>query len=174
MPPLLVRLLPFWITIAPLLIVFPTLDGPGDIPDPEWRTGNFPSTNLQQARELVPGFQLPKQDREAREKREAEQKPEAKEKRESNEKREAGGKKGGEILLVVKNVMPEQISLRGAKNETLVFRLNDDSFSRGEFKYDLVVEAKKLGAINVKAYVIPFLAPIVGQEFTVKTDAAGK
>ena len=156
------------------LIVFPTLAGPGDLPDPEWRTGNFPSTNLQQARQLVPGFQLSKQDRDAGERREAEGKLEAKEKRESNEKREAEGKKGGEILLIVKNVTPDQIWLRGAKNEMLVFRLNDDSFSRGEFKYDLVVEAKKVGAVNVKAYVIPFLAPILGQEFTLKTDAAGK
>ena len=87
------------------LIVFPTLDGPGDIADPEWRTGNFPATNLEQARQLLPGFQLPK---DKREKREAEEK---REKGKSKEKREADEKKGGEILLVVKNVTPEQISL---------------------------------------------------------------
>src|SRR5271157_586437 len=150
------------------LIVFPTLDGPGDIPDPEWRTGNFPPANLEQARHLVPGFQLPKQDREARKKRGAKGKGESKGKRESDEK------KGGEILLVVKNVTPEQISLRSSKNDMLVFHLSDDSFSRGEFKYDLVVEAKKPGAVNVKGYVIPFLAPIAGQEFTVKPIATGK
>lgn len=150
------------------LIVFPTLEGPGEIPDPEWRTGNFPPSNLEQARQLVPGFQLPKQDREAKEKREA------REKGESKDRREADEKKGGEILLIIKNTMPEQISLRSSKNQMLVFRLNDDSFSRGEFRYDLVVEAKKAGKLDVKGYVIPFLAPIAGQEFTVKTDAAGK
>ncbi len=56
----------------------------------------------------------------------------------------------------------------------LVFRLNSDSFSRGEFRYDLVVEAKKPGAVKVKAYVIPFLAPVFGHEFTAKTDTTGK
>jgi len=101
-------------------------------------------------------------------------KREAKEKGESKGKREADEKKGGEILLVVKNVTPEQISLRSSKNDMLVFHLSDDSFSRGEFKYDLVVEAKKPGAVNVKGYVIPFLAPIAGQEFTVKPIATGK
>ena len=144
------------------------MDGPGDIPDPEWRSGNFPATNLEQARQLVPGFQLPK---DKKEKREAEEKQE---KGESKEKREAEEKKGGEILLVVKNVTPEQISLRSSKNEMLVFHLGDEAFSRGEFKYDLVVETKKAGKIDVKGYVIPFLAPISGQEFTVKADAAGK
>ena len=151
------------------LIVFPTLDGPGEIPDPEWHSGNFPATNLEQARQFVPGFQLPK---DKRENREAEEK--AKGKAEPKEKRGADEKKGGEILLVVKNSAPEQFSLRGSKNEMLVFRLDDDSFSRGEFKYDLVVEAKKAGKVDVKGYVIPFLAPIAGQEFTVKTDAARK
>ena len=151
------------------LIVFPTLDGPGDIPDPEWRTGNFPASNLEQARQLVPGFQLPK---DKREKREAEEK--AKQKGKSKEQREADEKKGGEILLVVKNVTPEQIALRSSKNEMLVFHLGDEAFSRGEFKYDLLVEARKTGKIDVKGYAIPFLAPVAGQEFAVKTDTAGK
>ncbi len=150
------------------LIVFPTLDGPGDIPDAEWHTGNFPATNLEQARQLLPGFQLPK---EKREKREAEGK---REKGKSKEKREADEKKGGEILLVVKNVTPDQISLRNSKDEMLVFQLGDGAFSRGEFKYDLLVETKKTGKIDVKGYVIPFLAPIAGQEFTVKAETVGK
>jgi hypothetical protein len=46
--------------------------------------------------------------------------------------------------------------------------LSGDAFSRGEFKYDLVVEAKKAGRVDVKGYVIPFLAPVAGQEFTEK------
>jgi hypothetical protein len=148
------------------LIVYPTLDGPGAIPDSQWQVGNFPTTNLQQARQFVPGFQLSKGNPE---KRQAEGKRETEG---AGEKREADERKEGEILLIVKNVTPEQVSLRSAKNEMLVFRLNGESFSRGEFRYDLVVEAKKLGAVNVKAYVIPFLAPVFGQEFTAKTDAA--
>jgi hypothetical protein len=118
---------------------------------------------------LVPGYQLPK---DKREKREAEEK--SREKGKSKEQREADEKKGGEILLVVKNVTPEQISLRSSKNEMLVFHLGDGAFSRGEFKYDLLVEVKKVGKVDVKGYVIPFLAPVAGQEFGVKEEAAAK
>ena len=50
----------------------------------------------------------------------------------------------------------------------LVFHLSDESFRRGEFKYDLLIEAKKAGKVQVKGYVIPFLAPIAGQEFNAK------
>lgn len=145
------------------LITFPTLDGPGDIPDSAWQIGNFPGTNLQRAQQLIPGFQLSQGDRETREKREAPEKGEAKEKSELGEK-----KKEGEILLVVKNITPQQIALRSSRNEVLVFRLSDEAFRRGEFKYDLVVVAKKAGRIEIKGYVIPFLAPIAGQEFSVK------
>ena len=144
------------------LIVFPTLDGAGDVPDSQWRTANFPASNLEQARQLVPGFQLPK---DRREKHEAEKQ---REKGESKKKHEADEKRGGEILLVIRNVTPEQISLRSSKNGMLVFHLSDEAFSRGEFKYDLVVEAKKAGKVDVKGYVIPFLAPVAGQEFTEK------
>ena len=133
------------------LIMFPTLDGPGDIPDTAWRIGNFPGTNLQRAQQLIPEFQLSQGDRETREKREMEEK-----------------RKEGEILLVVKNITPEQISLRSSKNEMLVFHLSDEAFRRGEFKYDLIVEVKKAGEVRVKGYVMPFLAPIAGQEFSAK------
>src|SRR5271157_1025782 len=61
------------------LITFPTLDGPSEIPDALWRNGNYPVTNLELARKLIPGFQLPKVNKEQREKREAEAKREAKE-----------------------------------------------------------------------------------------------
>ena len=145
------------------LIMFPTLDGPGDIPAPEWRWGNFPATNLAQARQLIPGFQPLKENREEEAQPETIEKGDAKGKREEN--------KGGEILLVVKNVSPEQISLRSSKDEMLVFRLSDEAFRRGEFKYDLLVEAKRAGKVEVKGYVIPFLAPIAGQEFSVKASA---
>ena len=137
------------------LIMFPALEGPGDIPDSEWQPGNFPASNLAQARQLIPDFQLPKGKHEDREKHEVEE-----------------NKEGGEILLVIKNATPEQISLRSSKNEMLVFHLSDEAFRRGEFKYDLVVEAKQAGKVDVKGYVIPFLAPIAGQEFDVKAADA--
>src|SRR5262249_49150095 len=108
-------------------------------------------------------FQLPEGDREAQEDRESGEPRELKETREE--------KKGGVILIVVKNVMPEQISLRSSRNELLVFTLSDQAFQRGEFKYDLLVEAKKAGKAEVKGYVIPFLAAIAGQEFSFKSAA---
>jgi hypothetical protein len=56
----------------------------------------------------------------------------------------------------------------------IVFHLTDDSFSRGEFKYDLLVEALKSGHFDIRGYVIPFLAPVRGQEFSSKPSSAGK
>lgn len=146
------------------LIMFPTLEGPGDIPEPEWQTGNFPTTNLQRAQQLIPEFHLSPGDGETRVKREASEKGDSREKREVEEKNQEG-----EILLVVQNITADQIALRSSTNQTLVFRLNSEAFRRGEFKYDLVVEAKKASKVDVKGYVFPFLAPIAGQEFRVKS-----
>ena len=151
------------------LITFPTLDGPADIPDPAWQLGNFPPTNLQRAQQFIPGFQLSQGGREAREKLEAHEDEKGEPKDKDKEKREIEEKKQeGEILLVVQNITPEQISLRSSRNEVLVFHLSDQAFRRGEFKYDLVVEARKAGKVEVKGYVIPFLAPVAGQEFSIK------
>ena len=152
------------------LLMFPTLDGPGQIPDSEWQLGNFPATNLTQAQQLIPGFELPEEGHadQVENKNEA-KKEEGDEHHEAEEKGEE--KKEGFILIVVKNVTPEQISLHSSKNEMLVFRLSDQAFQRGEFKYDLLVEAKKAGKVEVKGYVIPFLAPIAGQEFGAKPSA---
>jgi hypothetical protein len=151
------------------LITFPTLDGPGDIPDPAWQSGNFPATNLQRAQHLVPGFQLSQGDRELRERLEANEDEKGAPEGAPKEKRAIEEKKPeGEILLVVQNLTPEQISLRSSRNEVLVFHLSDEAFRRGEFKYDLVVEAKKAGKVEVRGYVIPFLAPVAGQEFSIK------
>jgi hypothetical protein len=127
------------------------------------------STNLQRAQQLIPGFQPSQGDRGAREKLEANEDEKREPKGEPKEKREIEEKKQeGEILLVVQNITPEQISLRSSRNEVLVFHLSDEAFRRGEFKYDLVVEAKKAGKVKIKGYVIPFLAPVAGQEFSIK------
>lgn len=153
------------------LIMFPTLDGPRDIPDPVWRATKFSAINLMQARQLIPGFQPLKDNCTNRQRHEAEDTFGSGERPECNEKLDADEKNNGEIILIVKNLTPEQISLRGSKNEVLIFRLNSKSFSRGEFKYDLVVEAKTTGKVDVKGYVIPFVAPVPGQEFANKTAA---
>ena len=136
---------------------------PGIFPIPGGRSATSRPRIFERAQQLIPGFQLSQAEREAGEEREADEKGESKEKREIEEKKDEG-----EILLVVQNITPEQISLRSSKNEMLVFHLSDEAFRRGEFKYDLIVEARKAGKVEIKGYVIPFLAPITGQEFSVK------
>ncbi|MGH9498377.1 MAG: hypothetical protein ACRD3L_04490 [Terriglobales bacterium] len=145
-----------------MLIMSATLDGPGDLPDALWRLDNFPVTGMERARQLIPGFQLAGDNRENRENDQAETKVGI-----------AGeNKEKGEIMVIIKNANPSQISLRGSKNELLVFHLSDEAFSRGEFKYELLVEAKTKGKVDVKGYAIPFLAPAVAQEFTLKIAGA--
>ncbi|MGA7686030.1 MAG: hypothetical protein WCA58_13535 [Terriglobales bacterium] len=147
------------------LITFPTLDGPGDIADDVWRAGNFPETNLERARQLIPGFELTGDQCGSREKGEPEEKREAGKKREEKEEEK---KEEGKILLVVKSLAPGRISLHSSTNGMLVFCLSDEAFQRGAFKYDLRVDALKAGKVEVTGYVIPFLGTVEGQEFDVK------
>jgi len=145
------------------LLVYPTIDGPQELPDPLWLPGNYPTSNLEEARELIPGFQVPRASHAAHE---TEEKREAKQKQ-AGETGERDEDQGGEILLVVKNLTPDQVSLHESQNGTFVFQLKAASFKMGEFKYKFVAEAIKTGNFAVQGYVIPFLAPVTGQEFTV-------
>lgn len=146
------------------MLVYPTIEGPEELPDPLWVPGNFPASNLEEARKLMPEFQVPHPSREAREKKEEEEKLEAKGKQ-VGESAEHEEDMGGEILVVVKNLTPEQAIFHESKNGTFVFHLKASSFKMGEFKYKFVVEALKAGTFGVKGYAIPFLAPVTGQEF---------
>jgi len=152
------------------LLMYPTVSGPEELPDPAWRPGNYPAYNLDEARKLIPSFQPPAGG--GHEKREA---------REKEREREKAGKSGaapeheseeneaGEILLVVKNLTPEMVNFRDSQNGTYVFHLHANSFHMGEFKYKFVVEGLKTGNFGVRGYVIPFLAPVQGQEFLLTT-----
>ena len=144
-----------------LLLQYVTLEGPEELPDQLWLPGNYPVSNLDEARKLIPGFQVPKASHEAKEKREQEEKREAKEKP-GAEHEEA---MGGEILVVVQNLTPEQATFHASTNGTFVFHLKASSFGLGEFKYKFVAQALKAGSFGVKGYAIPFLAPVAGQEF---------
>jgi hypothetical protein len=146
------------------LLIYATVDGSEELPDPVWRPGNFPPSNLDEARKLVPGYQLPrakKEDHEAEERREKAAKNGGK----TNEP-EAEEDLGGEILLVVKATSPDGLTFRGSNSGTYVFRLHHSAFKMGEFKYKFVVDAPKGGSFAVQSTLIPMLAPIVGQEFT--------
>ena len=144
------------------MLLYVTLDGPSDVPDPEWTPGNYPPSNLDEARKLLPGYKLAKagkEDHEAQERREKE----AKAKGGAPEKEEGAG---GEILVVVKCTTSDAITFRGAKDGMYVFHLNVDSFKMGAFKYKFVVAASKPGSFSVQGWAIPLLAPVKGQEFT--------
>jgi hypothetical protein len=43
--------------------------------------------------------------------------------------------------------------------------LTPESFPRGEFKYDIVIDAAKTGTFDLKTTAVPFLAPVKAQEF---------
>jgi len=147
-----------------LSLLYQSLDGPQELPDPLWMPGDYPASNLDEARQLLPGFQMPKANKEAKEQREKESKHEA----EANEKpAESDEDMGGEILLVVKNLTPDVVTLRDSQNGMYVFHLKASSFQMGEFVHKGVVEANKTGTFGVKGYVIPFLAPIAGQVFAI-------
>ena len=138
------------------------LQGPAELPETEWRLENFPVGSSAQARKLVPGFTLQRQSHEAQEPRKAGQKREAKEKGKPVQEE---GEATGQVLLVIRNPVPEQVTLRNSRDGGYVFRLGKPSFARGDFSYDFVVEAKRAGSFGVEGYVIPFLAPVTGQEF---------
>ena len=145
------------------MLVYLTLNGPEELAESEWRPGNFPPSNLDDARALVPGFKMPKakkEDHDAKEKREAEEKAK-------------GGKgepdeddQGGEILLVVKCTSPDGITFQQSSNGTYVFHIAHNGFKMGEFKYKILVDAAaKGGTFDIQTSVVPMLAPITGQVF---------
>jgi hypothetical protein len=161
------------------LLLYPTLEGPEELPDALWAVGNFPASNLAVARELIPGFELPHPTAEPREPRELKSKKDHADRDSSAEPKENSADKpeegeNGEILLVVKNLTPGQVTCRESENGSFVFHLKPVSFQRGEFQYKFVVEAGKTGNFAVQGYVIPFLAPLPGQEFTLAAGASGK
>jgi hypothetical protein len=145
------------------LLMYPTVEGPADLPDALWKPGNYPGSNLEEARKVLPEFQ-PASVKEVGDKREAKEKD-----RDMDKGKASAGEKdedeGGEILLVVKNLTPDVASFRDSRNGMYVFHLNAAAFKMGDFSYKFVVEPIKTGTFGVQGYLIPFLAPVMGQEF---------
>ena len=69
------------------------------------------------------------------------------------------------VLVVVNNNNPDAATMRLAKQQAFVFHLTPESFPRGEFKYDIVIDAAKTGTFDLKTTAVPFLAPVKAQEF---------
>jgi hypothetical protein len=152
------------------LLMTMTLNGAEEVPDAEWLPGNFPPSNLEDARKLVPSYRVPragKEDHEAEEKRE-------KAKKQGGAAPESDEGQGGEILIVTKVSSSAGINFRGSKNGAYVFRLQRSAFKMGEFKYKFVVDGAKGGSFTVQPNLIPMLAPIKGQEFAINAAAIGR
>ena len=123
-----------------VLLVHAVLSGPEELAEELWQAGIFPpAASVEGARKVVPGFEPPQQGRE------------------------------GVILVVLRNATPEAVSLRGSKNQTFVFELTSDSFKNGEFKYAFVVEATRSAGFALQETVLPFLAPVRGEQFPITT-----
>jgi len=156
------------------MLIYLTLEGPEDLPDAQWRAGNYPPSNLEEARKVIPGFEVPQAAAAAHEKREAKEKDKDSDKDKEKDK-EAGEESGsGQILLFARNLTPAAATFQGANNGTFVFRLNADSFKRGEFKYKFVVEALTSGSFGLEGNAIPFLAPVTGQQFPIAPNTAAQ
>lgn len=156
------------------VIAIPVLEGPSGLADAVWEIRDSSRSKMERAGRLIPGFRLNGELCEAHETEvRVEQEREAKESDEENE-HEAESREEkedeGKILLVLKNLAPNETSLHGSHNETVAFCLGDEAFQRGNFKYDLRVDARKAGKIAVKGTVIPFLAPVAGQELRIKAE----
>ncbi len=155
-------------------MVFFTVAGPGDLSDAQWSAGIFPPSNLERARALIPGFKLPRKEKEEHESREAqEKKREAQEKKKEKDDKDSGqAAHEGMVLVVARNTAPKIASFHGSPNGTYVFDLTPDSFAMGDFVYKFVAEGSREGTYGVKGTIIPFLAPVAPQEFPLEKSPA--
>jgi hypothetical protein len=145
------------------------VDGVPELSDDQWRYGVFPASNLERARALVPGFNPAKTIEQERERREKQEKLDGIKKKDDKKEESAGM-----VLVVVNNTNPDVATMRLAKQQAFVFHLAPESFPRGEFKYDIVIDAAKTGTFDLKTTAVPFLAPVKAQEFDAGTTATKK
>jgi hypothetical protein len=154
-------------------LVFAGTVGVQNLPEEDWRAGMFPKSNLVWARRFVPGFEVPRETHAQREEREMMEKMEQQEKgtKISGKQNE---EKLGNVVLFLKNATPDFVSWRGSKDQAFVLPLNTESFSQGDFRYKFVVEASKTGTYAMDVALIPFVAPIQGQKFTLSSSSAAQ
>ncbi len=145
------------------------LENVGELADAQWHYGAFSPSTVERARALVPGFNPAKVVHQEHEQREKQQKQDGVRKPENKNEESAGM-----ILLVVRNTTPDVVSLRGATQQSYIFRLVPDSFSMGDFKFLFTGDALKAGTFVPQATAIPFLAPVKARVFDAETTAAKK
>lgn len=173
------------------VITFPTLEGPSALVDAEWELRDSAAEKIDRARRLLPEFSLNGELCESQNKDKEKDKGNDKGKEDPKQREPEAGTADqkdndkdkdeddgiarendddGKILLVIRNLAPGETSLHSSHNETVAFCLGDEAFQRGDFKYDLRVDARKPGKIKVEGAVIPFVAPVAGQELRSRTE----
>lgn len=151
-------------------LVFAGVIGVQTLPEDDWAAGMFPKTNLEWARRFVPSFDVPHESHAAREEREMMEKLELQQKGEKAPAKEKE-EKLGYIVFFLKNATPEIGPWRGAQGLAFVLPLNPESFSQGDYRYKFVIDATNTGTYQMDAALIPFVAPVQGQKFTVPANA---
>jgi hypothetical protein len=149
------------------MITIVRVDGVQELSDDQWHYGVFPSSNLERARALVPGFNPAKVVEQERERREKQEKQDGLPKKEDKKEESAGM-----VLVVVSNATPDLVSARGATGQRFVFHVTPESFALGEFKYDIVLDALKTRTFALHATAVPFLAPAKAQVFAAEAMSA--
>jgi len=152
-------------------LIFAGVIGVQTLPEEDWRAGMFPKSNLEWARRFVPAFDLPRATHAQREEREMMEKLERQQKGEkgpATEKEE----KLGYIVFFLKNETSSVGTWRGAQAEAFTLPLNPESFSQGDYRYKFVLDAVTDGTSKMDVALIPFIAPVQGQKFTVQAETA--
>lgn len=143
--------------------------GAEELGEQQWRYGVFPASNLARAQALVPGFNPPKAIEQVREQLEKQEKQDG-----SHKKEEKWEENAGMILVILRNTTPDIATMRGARQNSYIFRLTPDSFARGEFKFSAVIDTVKAGTLSLQATGIPFLAPVKAEIYEVSGPVAKK
>ncbi|MGZ4789834.1 MAG: hypothetical protein ACXVZX_15045 [Terriglobales bacterium] len=154
-------------------LVFAGVIAAQTLPEDDWKEGIFPRSNLEWARRFVPGFEPPRESHADREEREMMERM-AREQNGVKEPAQEKEQKMGYVVFFLKNLTPDIVTWRGAKDGVFALPLTPESFSQGDFRFKFVVEARKTGTYKIAAALIPFIAPVQGQKFTLPPDAQAR
>ncbi len=152
-------------------LIFAGVIGVQNLPEDDWTPGMFPRTNLEWARRFVPGYEVPRESHAEREEREMMEKLERQQKGEKAPAKEKE-EKVGTIVFFVKNTTPDIGSWRGSPGQAFALPLNPESFSQGDYRYKFVIDDSQSGTYRIDAALIPFVAPVQGQKFTLSANAS--
>jgi hypothetical protein len=110
-----------------------TVSGPDKVPAKSWKAGDpTDMTYLDEVKRLSPGFKVPKPG------------------------------EPGVVFFAVENASRQTISISPAKNEAMVYVLDQSAFAGGPFTHNGVAKSKQTGNFNINGLVVAFLDRITG------------